>query len=171
MRKGSPSKAARFEPEPAKVALPAFTRSLPMTLLRAREAVMRPFRASLRQHGVTEQQWRVLRALEQSGEVDAAELARATFLLGPSLSRILRDLDRRGLIAKQALQADLRRARIAIAPAGRSLIAEIRPDSEAIYTEITALYGPERLILLQDMLETLERALTKARRPAGGRGE
>src|ERR1043166_1624554 len=40
-----------------------FGRSLPMSLLRAREAVMRQFRPSLRSHGLTEQQWRILRAL------------------------------------------------------------------------------------------------------------
>src|SRR5208283_3623306 len=40
-----------------------FSRSLPMSLLRAREAVMRHFRPSLRRHGLTEQQWRILRAL------------------------------------------------------------------------------------------------------------
>ncbi|MGH7006661.1 MAG: hypothetical protein ACREIP_22160, partial [Alphaproteobacteria bacterium] len=36
----------------------AFSRSLPMQLLRAREAVMQRFRPMLHQHGVTEQQWR-----------------------------------------------------------------------------------------------------------------
>jgi hypothetical protein len=35
-----------------------FSRSLPMSLLRAREAVMRQFRPSLRDHGLTEQQSR-----------------------------------------------------------------------------------------------------------------
>ena len=40
-----------------------FDRSLPMALLRAREAVMARFRPLFRLHGVTEQQWRVLRAL------------------------------------------------------------------------------------------------------------
>ncbi len=45
----------------------AFSSSLPMALLRAREAVMRRFRPGLRDHGVTEQQWRVLRALAGLG--------------------------------------------------------------------------------------------------------
>ncbi len=44
-----------------------FSRSLPMSLLRAREAVMRQFRPSLRNHGLTEQQWRILRALDGGG--------------------------------------------------------------------------------------------------------
>ena len=45
-----------------------FSQSLPMALLRAREAVMRRFRPGLRCHGVTEQQWRVLRALAEELE-------------------------------------------------------------------------------------------------------
>jgi len=75
-----------------------FSRSLPMSLLRAREAVMRQFRPSLRNHGLTEQQWRILRALTAVDTIEVTELARVAFLLGPSLSRILRDLEARDLI-------------------------------------------------------------------------
>src|SRR5438552_16427900 len=74
-----------------------FSRSLPMSLLRAREAVMRQFRPSLRNHGLTEQQWRILRALTAVDAIEVTELARVAFLLGPSLSRILRDLEERHL--------------------------------------------------------------------------
>ena len=52
-----------------------FSRSLPMSLLRAREAVMRQFRPALRQHGLTEQQWRILRALAAVETIEATELA------------------------------------------------------------------------------------------------
>src|SRR6266849_5130597 len=62
-----PRRTARSKP-PSKagirrVPMREFSRSLPMSLLRAREAVMRHFRPSLRDHGLTEQQWRILRAL------------------------------------------------------------------------------------------------------------
>ena len=57
-RKKSPDNAAV-----RRVPMREFSRSLPMSLLRAREAVMRQFRPSLRDHGLTEQQWRILRAL------------------------------------------------------------------------------------------------------------
>ena len=77
-----------------------FSASLPMALLRSREAVMRLFRPGLRKHGVTEQQWRILRALAHSGPMEVTALAEATFLLAPSLSRILPDLEKRGLIAR-----------------------------------------------------------------------
>src|SRR6201982_2692041 len=81
-----------------------FARSLPMSLLRAREAVMRQFRPSLRNHGLTEQQWRILRALTSVDEIEVTELAHVAFLLGPSLSRILRDLEARPLIERKAAQ-------------------------------------------------------------------
>ena len=58
-----------------------FSRSLPMSLLRAREAVMRQFRPSLRNHGLTEQQWRILRALTAVDTIEVTELARVAFLL------------------------------------------------------------------------------------------
>ncbi|MGA7810058.1 MAG: MarR family transcriptional regulator, partial [Bradyrhizobium sp.] len=78
-----------------------------MSLLRAREAVMRQFRPSLRRHDLTEQQWRILRALASIDEIEVTELARTAFLLAPSLSRILRDLDARRLIERRTAKTDL----------------------------------------------------------------
>src|SRR3954451_19154118 len=95
-----------------------FSRSLPMSLLRAREAVMRHFRASLRDHGLTEQQWRILRALASVDAIEVTELARLAFLLGPSLSRILRDLEARHLIAREADMRDLRSGVLSISTKG-----------------------------------------------------
>ena len=95
-----------------------FSRSLPMSLLRAREAVMRQFRPSLRHHGLTEQQWRILRALAAVETIEVTELARMAFLLGPSLSRILRDLEARQLIERRVAKADLRRAVVSISAKG-----------------------------------------------------
>src|SRR4051794_647041 len=91
-----------------------FSRSLPMSLLRAREAVMRHFRPSLRRHALTEQQWRILRALAAVESIEVTELARTAFLLGPSLSRILRDLEVRQLIERRLAKADLRRSVVSI---------------------------------------------------------
>jgi hypothetical protein len=89
-----------------RVPMREFSRSLPMSLLRAREAVMRQFRPSLRNHGLTEQQWRILRALAAIDAIEVTELARVAFLLGPSLSRILRDLEARQLIERRTAKAD-----------------------------------------------------------------
>src|ERR1700693_6354088 len=85
-----------------------FARSLPMSLLRAREAVMRQFRPSLRSHGLTEQQWRILRALAAGDAIGAPDRGGLAFLLAPSLSRILRDLEASHLIERKLAKSDLR---------------------------------------------------------------
>jgi homoprotocatechuate degradation regulator HpaR len=138
-----------------------FSRSLPMSLLRAREAVMRQFRPSLRDHGLTEQQWRILRALAAVDAIEVTELARVAFLLGPSLSRILRDLEARHLIERRVAKADLRRAVVSISAKGLKLIEAVAPSSEAIYAAMTRRYGARKLADLQDMLAALERSLSE----------
>ncbi len=162
-------------PRPAgqtRVRLRSFSSSLPMMLLRARESVMRHFRASLRSHDLTEQQWRVLRALSAVGEIEVSQLARATYLLAPSLSRILKDLDARGLIERRLDAADMRVGIVRIARRGTELIETVSPQSEAIYAEITARFGPERLAELQALLVELERAMAAGLNEdeAGGAG-
>jgi len=146
-------------PELRRVPMREFSRSLPMSLLRAREAVMRQFRPSLRSHGLTEQQWRILRALTAVDTIEVTELARVAFLLGPSLSRILRDLEARDLIERRTAEADLRRGVVSISAKGLKLIEAVAPNSEAIYAEITQRYGARKLGELQDMLGELEHSL------------
>lgn len=137
-----------------------FSQSLPMALLRAREAVMRQFRPSLRKHDLTEQQWRILRALAAVDTIEVTELAHLAFLLGPSLSRILRDLEARGLVTRKLVERDQRRSVLSIAPKGLKLIGQVAPHSEAIYAEIAERYGVRKLGELQKMLDELELSLS-----------
>src|SRR5437588_12123286 len=138
--------------EPPRAPMREFSRSLPMWLLRAREAVMRQFRRSLRNHGLTEQQWRILRALTAVDTIEVTELARVAFLLGPSLSRILRDLEARDLIERRTAKADLRRGEVSISSNGLKLSEAAAPRSEAVYAEITHRYAPRKLPGLQHRL-------------------
>src|ERR1700689_582892 len=144
-----------------RVPMREFARSLPMSLLRAREADMRQFRPSLRSHGLTEQQWRILRALAAIDAIEVTELARVAFLLGPSLSRILRDLEARHLIERRVAKADLRRGMVSISARGLKLIEAVAPTSEAIYAAMTKRYGARKLAELQDMLRALESSLAE----------
>lgn len=146
-----------------RVPMREFSRSLPMSLLRAREAVMRHFRPSLRDHGLTEQQWRILRALASVDTIEVTDLARVAFLLGPSLSRILRDLEARHLIERRIAKADLRRGVVSISAKGLRLIEAVAPSSEAIYAAISRRYGARKLAELQDMLHALETGLSELR--------
>jgi homoprotocatechuate degradation regulator HpaR len=149
----------------AKQKLPDFSHSLPMLLLRGREAVMRYFRPSLLEHDITEQQWRVLRALTTVDEMEVMMLADATYLLPPSMSRILKDLQRRGFVTRRSDRNDLRRNLVAITPKGTALIGTLSPRSEAAYTEIAERFGHTNFERLGGLLLKLEAELDGT--PAG----
>ena len=146
-------------------AIRPFAASLPMALLQARESAMRLFRPMLAEHDLTEQQWRVLRALaatphgDRDGALEIGEIAEATFLLGPSLTRILANLADRGLIDRQPVADDARRASISLTRAGTDLVDEVAPHSERIYGDIEAAFGATELADLITRLNGLRNDL------------
>ena len=129
--------------------------SLPMSLLRAREAVMSHFRPMLDRHGVNEQQWRVIRVLAEAGPQDASEVAERANILAPSLTRMIKALTERGLIVKARDDGDGRRVMLTIAPAGRALLRDVSPESAQIYADIEARFGSERVTALMVLLDEL----------------
>ncbi len=135
-------------------AMRPFDRSLPMALLRAREAVMGHFRPLLADQGLTEQQWRVLRALS-GGPLEVGAVALATSLRPPSLSRIVARLTADGLVRRREVAADLRRAQLALTRRGRATIARVGPRAEATYDELEHRFGRARLGQLTELLDQL----------------
>jgi homoprotocatechuate degradation regulator HpaR len=130
-----------------------FDASLPMALLKAREASMRLFRPMLAEHGLTEQQFRVLRALASAETpLEIGEIASRTLLLGPSLARILAHLKHTGLVARRSVAHDQRRVEISLTTRGRRLVAQIAPKSEALYARIEEHMGGTKLQQLMRLL-------------------
>jgi len=138
-----------------------YAQTLPVMLMRAREAVAERFRPIFSAHGLTEQQWRVLRVLSGVTEVEVMALARLVFLRGPSLSRILKDMAERGLISRKTTANDRRVGLISITPAGKVLIAETAPEALKAGLEVSRLFGQDRMDQLQRLLGELEAALTQ----------
>ncbi len=137
-----------------------FGRSLPMSLLRARETVVQRFRPMLRRHGLNDQQWRVLRVLAERTEVTATDLAAEAAVLSPSLSRILPVLEARGLLRRKTGTTDQRHSLITLEPSGRDLFEQVAMDFELIYGQMARDFGQERLARLHAELEALRQALS-----------
>jgi homoprotocatechuate degradation regulator HpaR len=136
-----------------------FERSLPMALLKAREAVMRGFRRLLREHGLNEQEWRIIRALFEVDKIEIGELADQVFILKPSATRTIRNLQTRKIVSRTRSDSDQRRAYIALTAAGRDLFATVAPESEAEYARLTDLVGEENVQQLYALLSRLSSAL------------
>lgn len=152
-------------PAPGRETLRGFERSLPIALLRAREATMRLFKPHVDSCGLTLPQWRVIRALADSGEMDATDLAERCVIMPPSLSRIIRALAERGLIARESAAGDARRLQLRLTGAGRALYDRFSPESERIYRRLEQEFGAERVDTLLRLLDDLRAC---AERQAGG---
>ena len=139
--------------------------SLPLQLLKAREAAMARFRPMLRGHHLTEQQWRVIRVLAASEALDGRELARRSFLLAPSLTRILKYFEMQKMIKRSAHASDQRRVLFALTAKGRKLFDAVAPDAEALYAAIASEFGGQKLETLYGLLAEFSAAL------GGGEGE
>jgi homoprotocatechuate degradation regulator HpaR len=137
-----------------------YERSLTVALLRAREVTMRRFKRFADAHDLTLPQWRVMRALADGEPLDAGTLCQRCVILPPSLTRILRALCERGLIASVP-STDARRHTVALTPDGKALFNTLVIQSDGTRREIEAAFGEDRMHLLLDLLNDL-RAVTEA---------
>ncbi len=120
---------------------------------------MAPLRPMLREAGVTEQQWRVLRVINDSEPVDATALADAALLFGPSVTRILKELTDRGLITRDTDARDRRRSIVTLTAEGRRLIEHTANRTVRELDRYAERFGPERLEALKTELRALIAAI------------
>jgi len=128
-----------------------------MLLLAAREAVTQRFRFQNQAHGLTEQQWRVIRALAEVESLEIHALSGQCRIHAASLSRILPKLHRDGLIARSAKAADQRCVIVSLTPRGRQIISDTWPDASRVYEQLARDVGPDRL---EHMYQVLEEFIT-----------
>jgi homoprotocatechuate degradation regulator HpaR len=130
-------------------------RNLPRLLLQAREAVMGHFRPNLREHGLTDQQWRVLRVLGERGATDAGTIASEAYLLGPSLTGVLSRMERDGLVKRSRDAADARRTRVLATAKGKRLVQKLAESIEAHYAAMEQTLGKAQLAQLYGLLDAV----------------
>jgi homoprotocatechuate degradation regulator HpaR len=154
--------------EPA--AAPLFTRrNLPLLMLRAREQVIALFRPALNGNGVTEQQWRVVRLLLETGPLEPRQIGEQCNLSSPSLAGVLARMEQVGLVRRERLKTDQRRVSVSLTERSRSLAARMAPQIEAVYAHIEAVLGREFSERLHRTLDDLIVRLQQSRMPGGAK--
>ena len=134
---------------------PFVHRNLPRLLLQAREAVMAHTRPSLREHDLSDQQWRVLRVLGEHGAVETGRVAREAFILGPSLTGVLARMERDELIQRSRDPEDQRRTVIEATAKGKRLVKKLSGTIEAHYAWLEGSLGKDKLGELYALLDEL----------------
>jgi homoprotocatechuate degradation regulator HpaR len=130
-------------------------RNLPLLLLQARERVIGRFRPILNANGITEQQWRIVRALLETGPLEPREIVSLCGISSPSLAGVLARMEELGLVTRQRLEHDQRRLHVSLTPRSRVLAARMAPQVEAAYEELEARIGAAFMQQLYAMLDAL----------------
>ena len=116
-------------------------------------------RPSLRAHGLSDQQWRVLRVLgehaHESGGIETGRVASEAYLLGPSLTGVLTRMERNGLIERQRCAQDARRTVVRATAAGLTKVQALSQTIEAHYAWMEQHLGKTQLASLYDLLDQL----------------
>ena len=130
-------------------------RNLPHLMLQAREALMAQFRPILNQHGVTEQQWRIIRALLEDGPLEPRQLCQRCQISSPSIVGVLARLEEAGLVHRARMAEDQRRIRVSATARSRQLGRRMLPAIEARYAAIERQVGVDTLQQAYDVLDAL----------------
>jgi len=134
-------------------------RNLPLLLLQAREQVIARFRPILNAHGITEQQWRIVRALIDTGPLEPHEIGELCRISSPSLAGVLSRMEELGYITRKRLDHDQRRRRVSLTARSRALSTRMAPQIEATYRDIEALIGAQFAVAFYATLDELIGAL------------
>jgi homoprotocatechuate degradation regulator HpaR len=134
---------------------PISRRNLPLLLLQAREAVIAHFRPILQRFGLTEQQWRIIRVLEEEGELEPWQISERCQILKPSLSGVLARMEDLGLVERRRVETDQRRWLVRGTRRSSTLVARMAPLVEAQYRHLEAALGAERVSALYAALDRL----------------
>jgi len=137
-------------------------RNLPQLMLQAREALMAQFRPILNEHGVTEQQWRILRALLTHGPLEPRQLCVLCQISSPSITGVLARMEQAGFVERERMEGDQRRIAISLTARSRQLGRRVVRIVEAQYVRIESLVGVEALQQVYDVLDALLAPLGRA---------
>jgi len=115
------------------------------------------FRPIIKQHNLTEQQWRIVRVLAEHPSMDFHDLAFRTCILRPSLTGILTRMERDGLVLRLKPLNDQRKLYVSLTKEGNALYELAQAQVEEAYQRIEMEYSPEKMqqltALLQEFIE------------------
>jgi DNA-binding MarR family transcriptional regulator len=136
---------------------PSLEAEAAVNLLRTAETVMRSLAAAVKPHGLSPEQYNVLRILRGAGRAGMAcgEIAARMVTHDPDMTRLLDRLEARGLIARARDTKDRRVVTTRIHPAGLRLLAGLDAPMEAAGKRLLGHVGGKRLRQLVALLEAV----------------
>jgi len=107
------------------------------------------------EQGLTRLMWCVLTGIGDEGVSTPSELADYIGITRPATSRLLRDMEAKGMVSRHGSDADGRGKTVSITPLGQKLLEAARPSVEAVNQHFTSKIEPDELARIMSALERL----------------
>ena len=107
------------------------------------------------EQGLTRLMWCVLTGIGDEGVSTPSELADYIGITRPATSRLLREMEAKGMVSRHGSDADGRGKTLSITPQGQKLLEAARPSVEAVNQHFTSKIEPEELARMMSALERL----------------
>jgi DNA-binding MarR family transcriptional regulator len=128
---------------------------LPYLLNRAGARIAASFSEEVRPLGATLQMWRVLAALREQDGRRMGDLSTTTSIEVSTLTRLIDNMEKRGLVARRRDPGDARAIVLQVTPAGRRLTQRIVPIAERYETVALAGFNAAETVTLKAALRRL----------------
>ncbi len=136
--------------------------NLPYRFLKARESLMEHFRPIMNHFGLTDQQWRILRALDEHGKLEPREICEMCQFSSPSVAGILARMEEVDLITRSRILSDQRRVMIHLSERGTAILSQIAPLIDLQYAYIEQSCGKD---IFADLFKVLDEFTELAKKP------
>lgn len=123
---------------------------------------MSHFRPILKHFGLTDQQWRILRVLDEQAQLEPREICTLCQIQSSSMAGVLARMEEMALIQRQRMPQDQRRVMVQLAPRGDQLVREMAPLIDAQYEAIEAVFGEKVFDDLFSAMEAFNAVQTQA---------
>jgi homoprotocatechuate degradation regulator HpaR len=130
-------------------------RNLPLLLMQARERVISYFRPILNAHGITEQQWRVVRVLLEVPALEPRQIGDLCAISSPSMAGVLERMEQAGYVSRRRVEHDQRRVLVSLTREARALAARMAPEIDATYDRLEEIMGDQLSVRLHEVLDGL----------------
>lgn len=135
--------------------------SLPINLLRLRDRFMVYFRPIIKEYGLTEQQWRIIRSLYEYPDSAIERIGHMSCISAPSLTGILNRMEKNDWIVRRIDTEDRRRTYVKLSPTGEELYRKVTEDSDQAYKKLEADVGHAEIKILEGIIESIQNKLSK----------
>jgi DNA-binding MarR family transcriptional regulator len=125
----------------------------------AQDACFQSFQRRFGRDDLAPGRYSVLVLIDANPGLTQTALSRLLMRDKSSLTPVLGDLRRRGLIEREQVASDRRNYALTLTAAGRALLEELRPQAEAHERLIERIVGPDQHLALLKTLRRLTRAL------------